>query len=298
MNPPLVTENLSKNFDGHTALRSLTLSVPAGRVVGLIGRNGSGKTTLLNLACGLLLPSAGSCTTLGRPARDLDTPELTRLGVVQQEGRFLEWMTVRQHLDFTASFYPAWDRTRERRLLTDLELDEQRKIAQLSPGDRQKVGILLGVCHHPALLLLDEPVSALDPIVRAQLLGFLIDLIREDACTIVISSHILADVEKIIDWVVCLDAGELTTHAGFDELQETYAEWIVTAPAGRLPEQFSEPFVLSRSGDARRAKLRVRRPAPDTTARFAATHQAGIEMRPLNLEEMFPLLVDRKKNQP
>ena len=297
MNPPLVTDNLCKDFDGHTALRALTLTVPAGRIGGRLGRNGSGKTTLLNLACGLLLPSAGTCATLGRLARDLDTPELTRLGVVQQEGRFLEWMTVRQHLDFTASFYPAWDRTREARLLADLELDPQRKIAQLSPGDRQKLGILLGVCHHPALLLLDEPVSALDPIVRSQLLGFLIDLIREDACTIVISSHILADVEKIIDWVVCLDAGELTANTGFDELQESYAEWIVTAPAGRLPEQFSEPFVLSRTGDARRARLRVRRPAPDTTARFAAAHEAEIEMRPLNLEEMFPLLVDRSGNR-
>jgi ABC-2 type transport system ATP-binding protein len=296
MNAPLVTDRLNKTFDGRPALRSLTLTIPAGRIVGLLGRNGAGKTTLLNLASGLLLPTDGACTTLGRASRDLDTPELVRLGVVQQEGKFLDWMTVRQHLDFTASFYPAWDRTRETRLLADLELNPKRKIAQLSPGDRQKLGIMLGVCHHPELLLLDEPVSALDPIARSQLLGFLIDLIREDGCTIVISSHLLADVEKIIDWVVFLDAGELVASTAFDELQETYAEWIVSSHDANLPPRFAEPFVLSHTGDARRARLRVRRPAADDAARFAAAHAAEIEVRPLNLDEMFPLLLPNRKN--
>jgi ABC-2 type transport system ATP-binding protein len=123
MNSPLIARALTKNFEGRTALRSLELTVPEGRIVGLLGRNGAGKTTLLNLACGLLLPTTGECLTLGRPSRELDTPELVRLGVVQQEGKFLDWMTVRQHLDFTASFYPAWDRARALRVLVDLELD-------------------------------------------------------------------------------------------------------------------------------------------------------------------------------
>jgi ABC-2 type transport system ATP-binding protein len=155
---------------------------------------------------------------------------------------------------------------------------------------------MLGVCHHPALLLLDEPVSALDPIARSQLLGFLIDLIREDGSTIVISSHILADVEKIIDWVVCLDAGALTANDAFDELQESFAEWIIDAPAGGLPERFAEPFVLSCAGDARRARLRVRRPGAEETARFAAHYHAELEIRPLNLDEMFPLLIADRRN--
>lgn len=291
MNAPLVTENLSKHFDQHVALRSLTLTIPAGRIVGLLGRNGAGKTTLLHLASGLLLPTSGSCTTLGRASGELDTAELAQLGVVQQEGKFIEWMSVAQHLEFTASFYPRWDHAREARLLKDLELDPKRKIAQLSTGDRQKVGILLGVCHHPTLLLLDEPVSALDPIARSQLLRFLVDLIREDGCTILVSSHILSDVEKIIDWVVCLNAGELATHCALDELQESYAEWVVTSRTGELPAFFPEDFILSRSGDSRRARLCVRPLDAAAAARFASVHGVEIETRPLNLDELFPLLI-------
>src|SRR4051812_48149536 len=102
--PPLLAENLTKSFEGRVALRDLNLTIPAGRVAGLLGRNGSGKTTLLHLACGLLLPTGGVCRTLGRPGGELDAPELSRLGVVFQEGRFLDWMTVAQHLEFTASF--------------------------------------------------------------------------------------------------------------------------------------------------------------------------------------------------
>lgn len=268
MAPPLVTANLRKSFGAHPALRGLTLEIPCGRTAGLLGRNGAGKTTLLNLACGLLLPTSGTCTTLGRPTVDLRTEELARLGVVLQEGRFLEWMTVAQQLEFSGSFYPRWDRAREARLVGELELDRARKIGHLSPGDHQKLGLILGVCHHPELLLLDEPMSALDPIVRARLLALLVDLVREDDCTIVVSSHLLADVEKIIDWVVCLDDGQLAVSAPFDEVQEQHAEWIVTAPAGHLPEKFAEPFVLVQEGDARTARLLVRAsPAEQETIR-------------------------------
>lgn len=298
MTSPLIFNSLSKRFSGQTALQCLSMEIPAGRIAGLLGRNGAGKTTLLNLACGLLLPTIGSCHTLGRPVADLDTPELSRLGVVFQEPRFLEWMTVAQHLEFTAAFYPSWDRSREKRLLADLALNSTRKIAQLSAGDRQKFGIILGVCHHPELLLLDEPVSALDPIVRSQLLNFLIDLIREDGSTIVISSHLLADVEKIIDWVVCLDAGELTVNRAFDELQESYAEWIVTSSGGTLPAKFTEPFVLTQTGDTRRTRLRVRTDNEAESSRFAARYQAEIETRRLNLDEMFPLLIQFRGNRP
>jgi len=166
----------------------VTLEIPAGRIVGLLGRNGAGKTTLLNIVSGIVLPSAGSAATFGVPTDRLDTPQLTRLGVVQQEGGMISWMTVRQHLDFNASFYPSWDRKLEQRLLGELELDPKRRIVQLSTGDRQKAGLLLGLCHRPALLVLDEPMSALDPIVRARALDLLIERLRDDGCTVLVSS--------------------------------------------------------------------------------------------------------------
>ncbi|MBK8476738.1 MAG: ABC transporter ATP-binding protein [Opitutaceae bacterium] len=292
--PRLALRAVTQRFGKQTALRDVTLDIPAGRIVGLLGRNGAGKTTLLHIAAGLLLPTGGSCTTLGAPSKKLDTPQLTCLGLVQQEGRYLEWMTVRQHLDFNASFYPRWDRALEKRLLEALELDPKRKIVQLSVGDRQKVGILLGVCHRPALLLLDEPISSLDPIVRKRMLDFLLELLRDDGTTVVISSHILNDVEKIVDWIVALDAGALVEDSAFDSLQESFAEWTLTSTNGALPVAFAEPFILSRQGNERQAVLRVRTSDTEAAARFAATHHVELHARPLNLDEMFPLLTSQR----
>ena len=294
---PLVFRALTQHFGHRAALRNISLALPAGRIIGLLGRNRAGKTTLLHIAAGLLPPTAGECTTLGTPSGKLDTPQLARLGLVQQEGRYLEWMTVRQHLDFNASFYPSWDRDLERRLLEALELEPARKIVQLSPGDRQKVGILLATCHRPTLLLLDEPMSALDPIVRRRLLDFLLELLREDGTTVVISSHILNDVEKIVDWIVALEAGELVENSPFDLLQESYAEWTLASATGALPAAFAEPFVLSHQGNAHQAVLRVRTSEPEAAARFAASYRAEIRTRPLNLDEMFPLLTDQRRRR-
>jgi ABC-2 type transport system ATP-binding protein len=293
---PLVFENLTKSYPGHVALNAIDLEIPAGHIVGLLGRNGAGKTTLLNVAAGLLLPTSGTCHTLGQRSDKLDTPELSRLGLVQQEGSFIEWMTATQHLDFTASFYPRWDRELQRRLTEVLELPLDKKIAHLSTGDRQKVGILLGVCHRPSLLLLDEPMSSLDPIARAQMLNVLLERMRDDGCTVLISSHILNDVEKIVDWIVALDAGRVTENAALDELQESFAEWTVTTREGRLPAKFAEPFILAHEGHDRLSRLTVRTRDAEAAGRFAATHRAEVTVRPLNLDEMFPLLIAQGRN--
>jgi ABC-2 type transport system ATP-binding protein len=290
-----VADRVTKTYGKHTALAEVSLEIPAGHVVGLIGRNGAGKTTLLHLASGLVLPSSGACHTLGRRSDQLDSPELTRLGLVMQEGKFIEWMTVAQHLDFTGSFYPTWDRDLQQRLVDILEVPLKRKIAELSTGDRQKVGILLGVCHRPALLLLDEPMSSLDPIARAAMLEVLLERLRDDGCTVVISSHLLDDVEKIVDWVIALDAGRVTENAALDELQESFAEWTVTASASAtLPARFAEPFILAQQIRERTARLTVRTREPATAEKFAAAHRVEVTARPLNLGEMFPLLVNRR----
>jgi ABC-2 type transport system ATP-binding protein len=289
------TDRITKNYPGHTALDDVTLNVPAGHVVGLLGRNGAGKTTLIHLAAGLVLPTSGTCHTLGRRSDQLDSPELTRLGLVMQEAKFIEWMTVAQHLDFTASFYPKWDRDLQRRLVETLEVPVKRKIADLSTGDRQKVGILLGVCHRPALLLLDEPMSSLDPIVRTRMLDVILERLRDDGCTIVISSHLLSDVEKIVDWIVALDAGRVVENSALDELQESFAEWTVTAPNGIPLPLFAAPFILAQQRSERVARLTVRMRKPSAAENFAATHRVEMQSRRLNLEEMFPLLLPAKK---
>jgi ABC-2 type transport system ATP-binding protein len=288
-------EHVTKVYPGHTALSDVTLEIPSGHIIGLIGRNGAGKTTLLQIAAGLVLPSSGTCATLGRRTAQLDSPELTRLGFVMQEPKFIEWMTVAQHLDFTASFYPAWDRDLQHRLVDTLEVSLKRKIADLSTGDRQKVGILLGVCHRPALLLLDEPMSSLDPIVRTRMLDLLLERLRDDNCTVVISSHLLDDVEKIVDWIIALDNGRVVENCDLDALQESFAEWTVTMPTGGPLPSFTAPFILAQQRSERIARLTVRTSEPDAADNFAATYGVEVRARRLNLDEMFPLLINSSK---
>ncbi len=294
----LETTDLCKSFDLTTALDAVSLAVPAGALVGLVGRNGSGKTTLLRHAAGLLLPTRGTCVTLGKPAGELGHDELARIGVVPQENRFLEWMTVDQHLRYVASFYPRWDREREEKLRRDLELDTGARVGTLSAGNAQKLAIVLAMCHHPELLLLDEPMSDLDPIVRGRLLAFLVEVLGEDEATVVVSSHVLRDVEQIVDRVICLDRGRVATDAALDDLQELYAEWRVTAETPeaatgcrrQLPASFAEPFVLRQEVDGHQASLLVRQSAGDLES-FRAAHRVEVASRPLNLERIFPLLV-------
>ncbi len=241
--------NLTKKLGQTTALDDVSLSIPEQSVVGLIGRNGAGKTTLLRHVAGLYLPTSGECFTLRCPSGNLGHEELSRIGVVHQESQLLDWMTVEQHLRYVSSFYKRWDRQLEERLLRELELDRSKQISTLSSGNRQKLEIVLAVCHHPDLLLLDEPVASMDPILREQFLLFLLELFREDANTTVISSHLLQDVEKLVDWVVCLDEGQVRVSAPLDELRESYAEWMVTSSAGTLPEPINDDFVLQHEGN-------------------------------------------------
>ena len=263
MDAVVETDGLTKTFSGVRALDGVDLSLPRHSIIGLIGRNGSGKTTLVRHIVGLYLPTAGTCSTLGTPSHRLGPSELSRIGMVHQESRLLEWMKVGQHLRFVGSFYERWDRDLERRLLDELELDAGKRVGHLSGGDMQKLAVILAVCHRPQLLLLDEPLAGLDPIAREQVLDYLVETLDEETHTIVVSSHILRDIERIVDRVVCLDRGRLKAHAALDQLQESYAEWEVRPSEGVLPERFAEPYVLSQDCSPRMARLVVRRPSQE-----------------------------------
>lgn len=290
MNAMFSFRHVTKRFGKTTALDDVTLDVPVNRIVGLIGKNGSGKSTMLRHIVGLQLPTLGDCLTLGTPTAALDEAELSRIGMVHQDDRFLNWMRVEQQLRYVASFYERWDLDLERRLVEMLELDRGARIHALSPGNVQKLAIILAVCHHPSLLLLDEPLSDLDPIAREAMLALLLERFRSEEMTIVISSHVLRDVERTVDTIVCLDRGRLVAHEALDALQDRFGEWIVESPDGALPASFAEPFVLEQQGDRRQARLIVRDPAVHR-ATFEQRHGVTVTARALNLERMFPLLV-------
>ncbi len=291
--PAFELRGVTRSFGQTRALERVDLAPAPGQIVGLIGRNGSGKTTLLRHVVGLQLPDEGTVRTLGTPSQELGSSELGRIGMVHQEIALLEWMRVGELLRYVAGFHPRWDAEREARLVAEFEVKLEARVGNLSPGDRQKVAVLIAVCPRPELLLLDEPVSALDPIVRERLLALLVEFLREDGSTIVISSHVLRDVERIVDWIVCLDAGRVIADVAMDELRERYAEWRLASQGGELPARFEEPFVLRQQGDGRGARLDVRRAdasGADPDA-FGARHGALVEERPLDLERIFPLLL-------
>ncbi|MBA3655878.1 MAG: ABC transporter ATP-binding protein [Gemmatimonadaceae bacterium] len=281
--------NVTKKFGKTIALEEASLSVTGKSIIGLVGKNGSGKTTLLRQITGLYLPTSGECNTFGVSTAKLGPKELSRIGAVQQDDVFLEWMKVSQLLGYVSHFYESWDKDLEQHLLDTLELNEDKRVGALSPGNKQKLSMIIATCHHPSLLLLDEPLSDLDPIARQTVLTSLLDQFRSDDVTIVISSHMLPELERIADRVVFLDRGRITVDEELDALKEQYAEWVVTQEEGNLPREFREEFVITAEGDARRARLFVS-DSPGLADRFASHYSAQVETRPVNLEKIFAML--------
>jgi len=287
---------LSKAFGHIDALREVTLSLSGPSIIGLLGRNAAGKTTLLRHIVGLQLPTAGTARTFGVPTRILGHEQLAKIGVVTQTPVFLGWMTIEQQLRYLSAFYPRWDVDREAHLLELLELDGTSQIKALSTGSVQKLAIVASLCHRPTLLLLDEPVSNLDPIVRDRFLKFLLEVVQEDAATIVVSSHVLHDVESVVDWIVCLNEGRVVANAALDDLKEQYAEWRVTARTRDLPAHFEEACVAHETSVNRRTATLVVRAAEADVSAFRQRYDADVEVAPLNLQGLFPALVHGRRH--
>jgi ABC-type multidrug transport system ATPase subunit len=280
----------SMTFRSVSALDGVSVVAQGPSIIGLIGRNGSGKTTVLRHITGLYLPTSGSCETFGVPTDKLTPGEMARIGAVHQRDALLPWMSVRRIVRYISSFYPRWDHDLESSLLKTFELSPGDRVANLSPGNAQRLSLVLAVCHRPDLLILDEPLSDLDPIAREDVITALLERFGSAEMTIVISSHMLRDIERIVDRIVCLDRGRVVADAPLDALQDEYAEWVVRSREGKLPSVFVEQYVLSSTGTPFEARLQVRG-AAGRLHEFAERHDADIEVHALNLESLFPLLV-------
>jgi ABC-2 type transport system ATP-binding protein len=287
--------DVRKRFGKTDALDGVTLNVSEPSIVGLVGKNGSGKTTLLRTIVGLYLPTSGHATTFGVPTVELGGPEFEKLGMSHQHDPLIPGMSGRRLMDYVANFHTHWDRDLERQLIGLLEVDESTAVGDMSPGAKQKLSLILAVCHHPSLLLLDEPISDLDPVVRRSVIEALLDRFRSKEMAIVMSSHLLHDVERIADRIVCMDRGRIVVDAALDDLAERYAEWTVQTAAGTLPDCFAESFVLAQRGDRFQTVLTVRDPAIHVE-RFRATYAADVTSRPLNLDRIFRVLVGAEED--
>ncbi len=227
---PLRTECLDLERGGISVLKSINLEIPAGAVVGLVGRNGAGKTSLLHCLSGLALPTRGQAWLLGRPVAQQTDAERDRLGFVAQTADLFEWMTAEQMLRTLGSAYSRWTWERAQALAVQMELRLSARIGTLSGGDQQKLAVVLALAHDPDVLLLDEPVASLDPLTRRQFMRAL--FARADAAsdsdaaaqrprTVVISSHLLHDLERVVSHVAFIREGRLQLFDAWDTLAES-----------------------------------------------------------------------------
>jgi len=221
MNEPTIElRGIVKSYEKKKVLTGLDLSVRRGSVLGLLGTNGSGKTTLIKCALGLIRPQSGEALLLGEPAWTLSAEAKSRIGYVPQIINLYPWMKVRQLIDYTAAFYPNWNHDLVARLVRDLDIPAKDRIGPLSVGQLQKVAILLALGHEPDLLILDEPAASLDPLARRQFLQMIIDLAEPGKRTVLFSTHITSDLERVADRVAILKSGVIAWHGLLDELKE------------------------------------------------------------------------------
>ncbi len=284
--PALKLEAVTKRYDDKAVLDDLSLTVQPGSVLGLLGKNGAGKTTLIKCALGLIRPNSGVVTLLGEPAHDLSAAGKARLGYVPQEISLYPWMRVHQLLDYIAAFYPRWNATLVSQLLTDWELNTNDKIGKMSVGTRQKLAIILALAHEPDLLILDEPAASLDPSARREFLKTVLAIAAEGKRTVVFSTHITSDLERVADRVAILRRGKIAYEGELDALKDSVKRLHVTS-ANPLPLTLDVPGAVRVRVEGNEALVSVRDATDELIESLRRDHSATVRIEDLNLEDIF-----------
>ncbi len=215
-------KSLTRRFGAKIALDNVSLTLPRGIVFGLVGANGAGKTTLIKHVLGLLKAEAGSVRVFGSDPVAEPAGVLGRIGYVSEEHDLPIWMRVGELMRYTQAFFPTWDATYAEELRKRFELDPQAKIKHLSKGQRARADLLAALAHRPELLVLDEPSAGLDPIVRRDILEAIIRAIADEGRTVLFSSHLLHEVERVSDHVTMINQGKIVFSAALDDIKATH----------------------------------------------------------------------------
>jgi ABC-2 type transport system ATP-binding protein len=217
MNAILQARGLGKRYGRRQALVDCTLEIPPRHVVGLVGPNGAGKTTLLKIACGMLAPTTGSIEVLGeQPAAG--PAQLARVGYVAQDTPTYSSLSVADHLKLGAKLNPRWDATLARTRIDQLGLDPKQRAGKLSGGQRAQLALTVAVAKRPELLILDEPVASLDPLARRDFLRHLMESVAENDTSVILSSHLVSDLERVCDYLIVLVSSRLQLAGETDDL--------------------------------------------------------------------------------
>lgn len=253
----LETEGLTKSYRAKAALSNCTISVPQGHVVGLVGPNGSGKSTLLNIASGVLSPMSGSIHVFGSPPASSST-QLERVGFVAQDTPVYSGFSVQDHLRYGKHVNPKWDDNLARRRVEQLGLDLGQRAGKLSGGQRAQLALTLAIAKRPDFLLLDEPVASLDPLARREFLQILMETVAEHEVSVLLSSHLVADIERVCDYLVVLVSSRVQVAGEVEDLLATHHRLIG-------PREVNPPesqVVIESSYTERQSTLFVRSDGP------------------------------------
>ena len=282
MESVIKVDRLSHNYGKKQALDGVSFEIAKGRVFGLVGENGAGKTTLIKHILGSLCPDNGKITVFGIEPTKNPPAVLSRIGYLSEDRDLPMWMRVGELMRYTRAFYPSWDESYAEDLRKQFRLDLDMKVRNLSRGGKARAGLLVALAHRPELLLLDEPSSGLDAVSRHDILAVVVRSVAEEGRTVVFSSHLLDEVERVADDVAMFHDGHLELLTPMDELRATHQRMIVelSEPADTFPRV---PGVLHAHGEGREWAV-VCHGAPEITRK--AIEQIGARI----VEETVPSL--------
>ena len=283
-------EELSRRFGRQQALDEVSLTLDPGRVYGLVGANGAGKTTLIKHLLGLLRAQSGSVRVFGHDPVRNPVEVLQRIGYLSEERDLPEWMQVGELMRYTQAYYPRWDEDYERELLDTFHLNPAKQVKHLSKGMRAQAGLIAAVAHRPDLLLLDEPSTGLDAVVRRDILNAIVRTVAEDGRTVLFSSHLLDEVQQMSDEVVMICEGRVVLDGELDDLLEQHLRAHVrNVPTVELP-----PWILQATRHGDTCELCIQGDTERLQA-FLLTHGGTIlNARPATLQEIFVARAGRR----
>ena len=280
---PLAAHDLQLAYGKQAVLRGVDLQLPRGQVLGLIGRNGAGKSSLIGCLLGLLRPQAGHAQVFGVPSLALDDACKLRLGYVPQQPQSFGWMKVGQLMAYLSQLYPQWDRGHADDLLKRWGLEPAQAIGKLSPGQAQRLAVVRALAPRPELLVLDEPASALDPVARRELLRDIVEQAVDNGATVLFSSHIISDLERVASHVTFLHEGRILLNQPLDDLKSQSVRLRLPASvAANLPPQLPGELVRKPLADGGLSLL-----IGEGESWQALLHHDGVRADHLNLEDLF-----------
>lgn len=289
------TDVLTKRFRKLTAVDGIDLRVPWGSVYGFLGRNGAGKTTTISMLLGLLRPTSGKATVLGHSSKTDPVKIRAEIGYVPEKQIMYDWMTVEEILWFTSRFYKNWNEKLAADLVGRFKLDPKRKLKHLSRGMVAEVCLILALAPEPRLLILDDPTSGMDPVVRREFLENIVDIVRDKKRTVFFSSHILTDIERVADWVGILKEGRLLVQSETDKLKLRMRK-VAAKFQGDAPRELDmgEPLWIQRDGTALTVTFTdYKDDIPEKLRGMGAT---AVEVMDLSLDDIFVEYLGREND--